>query len=296
MPFLFTCPHCGLETNVAERFAGQTGLCAGCNKSITVSKPAESLQPAPQHGLSYLGVIALVVVVLCGVFSVGALGVMKIVMPATQAAQDRARRAICANNLKQIGVAMLAYHDAYRAFPPAYVTDKSGKPTHSWRVLLLPFLQESGRYQKYLFAEPWDGPNNSSLASDMPDIYRCPDDRGSANTPSYAMIVGPGMLSDGPHTTDLSHIRDGASNTILLIETAGAPFNWLTPADLSLASLNLQTANPSGKMIRSNHSGVFVLFCDGTVRALPASVKPGELKALATPSAGDAAPKLPVPK
>src|SRR5262249_42952585 len=79
-----------------------------------------------------------------------------------------ARRSQCKNNLKQIGLAMFNYHDAYGCFPPAYIADADGRPMHSWRVLLLPFLDEAARYRKYRFDEPWDGPNNSELATSVP--------------------------------------------------------------------------------------------------------------------------------
>src|SRR5262249_40592874 len=82
----------------------------------------------------------------------------------------------CSGHFTTIAVAMDQYHQWYGHFPPAYRTDASGKPAHSWRVLLLEFLDHE-LYAKYRFDEPWDGPNNRKLESRMPSYYACPADR-----------------------------------------------------------------------------------------------------------------------
>src|SRR5207248_2869881 len=74
--------------------------------------------------------------------------------------EARASQCLC---IKQIGLALLNYHDTYGSFPPAYVADATGKPIHSWRVLILPFMEQSSLYNAYSMAEPWDGPNNRKL-------------------------------------------------------------------------------------------------------------------------------------
>lgn len=79
-------------------------------------------------------------------------------------AREAARRAQCSNNLKQIAFSLHSYHDRYGCFPPAYIADEEGKPMHSWRVLILPFIEEQALYDRYAFTEPWDGPSNRRLA------------------------------------------------------------------------------------------------------------------------------------
>ena len=69
------------------------------------------------------------------------------------------------NNLRQIALALQSYHQANGCFPPAYVADKNGKPMHSWRVLILPYLGFDDLYKAYDFTEPWDGPNNKKTES-----------------------------------------------------------------------------------------------------------------------------------
>ena len=95
-------------------------------------------------------------------------------------AREAGRRPKCGNNLKQIGLAMANYCNAYGRFPPAVIADASGRPMHSWRLLLLPFLlsEEKALYSSYNFDQPWDGPDNIRLADRMPAVYRCPSDKG----------------------------------------------------------------------------------------------------------------------
>ena len=99
---------------------------------------------------------------------------------------------------------MHEYQQKYGCFPPAFIPDENGKPKHSWRMLILPFLGKDGLYKKYRFDEPWNGPHNKELAARMPAVYRCPTyadflgDETTSSLTSYAMIVGPHAVSDGP--------------------------------------------------------------------------------------------------
>ena len=83
----------------------------------------------------------------------------------------RALRAQCANNLKQIAMALHNYAADYQALPPAFVADATGKPMHSWRVLILPYLEQQALYAQYNLSEPWDGPNNIQLLDKVPSYF-----------------------------------------------------------------------------------------------------------------------------
>src|SRR5437588_6801844 len=99
-----------------------------------------------------------------------------LLLPAVQAAREAARRAQCTNNLKQIGLAMHNYHSSNNCFPPAFTTDRDGKPLLSWRVLLLPYLECSSLYANFHLDEPWDSPHNRPLVNQMPSVFACPSD------------------------------------------------------------------------------------------------------------------------
>ncbi|MDZ7616266.1 MAG: DUF1559 domain-containing protein [Patescibacteria group bacterium] len=71
----------------------------------------------------------------------------------------------CTNNLKQVALGLLNYHGRYRVFPPAHLADGDGRPMHSWRVLILPFLEREDIYSQYRFDEPWDGPIHCALTA-----------------------------------------------------------------------------------------------------------------------------------
>jgi hypothetical protein len=268
MPISFTCPHCGTTTDVAEQYAGQSGPCARCGKLINIpgAPPMDAgySGPPPRSGVPIWAVLLIVAAV-----SVPVLGICAgLLLPAVQAARAAAQRVSCMNNLKQIGLAMHNYASVYGSFPPAYIADKNGRPMHSWRVLLLPYLEENALYRQYDFKEPWDGPRNSSLAAITAKVYVCPSDP-SMNTSqtSYLMLTGPGCISSGANSTKPGQFANGLSKTIMVIECANSGVNWMEPRDCDAVTFHAKSPHPM------NYN---VLFGDGSVRAVPE----GELKVL----------------
>ncbi|NLF68416.1 MAG: DUF1559 domain-containing protein [Candidatus Anammoximicrobium sp.] len=163
---------------------------------------------------------------------------ISLLLPAVQTARESARRAQCANNLKQLAYALHNYHSDHGVFPPAFVPDRDGRPTHSWRVLLLPYVEEKSRYDKYNFNEPWDGPNNSRLLNPVPWVYACPSDRravrGTSLWTSYVAVVGPRTAWPGASARKMSEITDGTASTILVMEDQSTNIPWMDPRDLTL--------------------------------------------------------------
>src|SRR5262245_36536395 len=112
----------------------------------------EPAEPKPRKWWpNLLGCLGIIVIL-------GFLAALFLLMPRTS--REAFRRVICANNLKQIGVALHSYHDKYGSLPPAYTVDASGKRLHSWRTLILPFLEGDDLYQKIDLTKPWDDPAN----------------------------------------------------------------------------------------------------------------------------------------
>ncbi len=218
----------------------------------------------------------------------GALGstvvlLVALLLPAVQAAREAARRSQCVNNLKQIGLAMHNYHSTWDCFPPAAITDENGKPLLSWRVAILPYLEQSSLYQQFHQDEPWDSPHNLPLASMMPMVYRCPSNPliGPDETP-YQVIVGPKtMFRADFKPVKITDITDGTSNTIMAAE-ARRSVTWTAPDD----TVHDPTVPMSG--LGSLHPGGFnTLFADGSVRFIKMSIASTVLDALFTRNGGE---------
>ena len=88
---------------------------------------------------------------------------------------EPANRSQSFNNIKQIMLAMhnFASQDKSQAFPPAFIA-KDGKPLLSWRVAMLPYLDQKNLYAKFHLDEPWDSEHNKALIATMPGTYRSP--------------------------------------------------------------------------------------------------------------------------
>jgi prepilin-type processing-associated H-X9-DG protein len=248
--------------------------------------------PPPKHPKASSGtpIMVVLIVLVVGFFGCGGV-LIALLLPAVQAAREASRRMACANNLKQIGLALHNYHDTYKTFPPAYIADADGKPMHSWRVLILPFIESSHVYQQYDFNEPWNGPNNSQLAHMMPAVYRCPTDPViTTNTTAYLAISGKGSVFNDGQGSSIMNITDGASNTILVTEVAGSTVHWMEPRDLDLNTMQMAiNATEDGTTISSHHpGGAQVIFADGAVRFLADSLDPNTLRLLLQKDDGQA--------
>jgi hypothetical protein len=149
-------------------------------------------------------------------------------------AKDAARRAYSQNSLKQLGIAMHNYHSTYGRLPPFAIADKDGRPLLSWRVALLPFLEQGPLYRKFKLDEPWDGPNNKKLLPLMPRLFEIPGVKtDDPDATFYQVFVGPGAAfePDLRKKVRFADITDGTANTLLIVDAAEA-VPWTKPQDL----------------------------------------------------------------
>ena len=112
----------------------------------------------------------LLVVIVIIIVIIGTL--IALLLPVVRTLREAARRMTCSGQLKQIAVALHSYHDTYHSFPPAYTVDEDGYPLHSWRVLLLPFLEENDLYKKIRLDEPWNSEHNRQFHRVQISRYR----------------------------------------------------------------------------------------------------------------------------
>jgi hypothetical protein len=206
---------------------------------------------------------------------------------------QRLERIQCSLQLHKIGLALRSYHDRYGRFPPAYVVDTSGQPMHSWRVLLLPFLEREDLYKQLRLDEPWNSPHNRAVLDgdrQARTLFSCPCDPDGGDTPaqaSYSMIVGRGTISDGKTAVRLQDMKDGGHETILLAESTRSRIHWAEPRDLPFAEMSFRVNDREYPAIRSCHAGgAHILLADGTVQFLSNRMDPKIVKGMATVAGG----------
>lgn len=187
-----------------------------------------------------------------------------------QAAGDLARYK---NSIKQILLAAHNYHDTHGSFPVSRDAFARNKGL-SWRVHLLPFLDQEALYRQFSLDEPWDGPTNKPLLETMPSAFQTP-----GAPPNHTGIVrfdGPGAFPPGESVT-LNSITDGTSITIFCtMVNAEAAVPWTQPVDYVY-----DTSQPAAKLLDINGTFAFGL-CDGSVITLSANMDLETLKNMIT--------------
>jgi beta-lactamase regulating signal transducer with metallopeptidase domain len=198
------------------------------------------------------------------------------------AARKGSQRQLSANNLKQLGLALHNFESAYRHLP---ATTRSQNPEHkhpvSWRVMILPFIEQGELFQQYRFDEPWDGPNNSKLLAKMPAVFRNPDDPKDSTLTSYVAISGDETIFRPDSPTSFREVSDGLSNTVMVVE-AKTSIPWMKPEDVIY--LRDKPLPSTGGIFEQ---GFHALFGDGSVRFLSESIDESLLRAMYTARGGE---------
>lgn len=188
--------------------------------------------------------------------------------------REHLRQSKCQNNLKQIGLALLTYANEHGTLPPAYTTDADGKPLHSWRTLILPYLEEATLFKKIDLTKPWDDPVNAAAAKAIVPVFECPSAAVERPRTTYFAVVTPNSCLRADSPRRLSDIKD-KSKAILVIEVdADHAVPWVQPVD---ADEQLFFATTQSE--RHSHPGIFhAVFADGHVEAISTETPPEELR------------------
>jgi beta-lactamase regulating signal transducer with metallopeptidase domain len=204
--------------------------------------------------------------------------------PEKKSAENQAGdRRLDMNNLKQI---MLANHnfaatDESKAFPPAYIA-KNGKPLLSWRVAVLPYLDQKNLYKEFHLDEPWDSDHNKALIAKMPATYKSPHSKLTDGRTVYLTPRGAVTTFPGETGVKLMQITDGLSNTIAVVEVdEDHAIPWTKPDDWQF-----DADHPKAGLAKE-FGGIMVAVDDGSVRLLPNDLDPALLKAMFTIAGGE---------
>jgi prepilin-type processing-associated H-X9-DG protein len=210
-----------------------------------------------------------------------------LLLPAVQAAREAARRSQCTNNEKQLMLAMHNYVSANDALPPPAILDKNGKPLLSWRVALLPYLEQQALYKEFHLDEAWDSPHNKPLIEKMPTLFTCPSRvNPEIGTTTYRVFTGKGTAFQGPKGLTFADVLDGLSNTLAVVESKEAVI-WTKPEELPFTGDGAAALALAG----SNHPGGFnVGMLDGAVRFMKNTILGDIFKAMLTYNGSEVIP------
>jgi len=198
----------------------------------------------------------------------------ELMKPAFDQARAAAEATKRRNTMKQFGLAFHNYHDVWLKFPGAG-SSADGKKGLSWRVHLLPYLDQANLYNQFKMDEPWDSPHNKALIDQMPDIFKS-EGVTEPNKTSYHVFTGPGSLFADDRAPGINMVTDGTSNTILAVEAGPDTAEiWTKPGGLDFDPKD--PVKGLGKVVGDTF---LILLCDGTVRFLPKTIPPTTLRKL----------------
>ncbi len=227
------------------------------NPYLSPNTTGEVLTPRPTS----LGNLALKAV---GVFAIIAL-LVALLLPARRTVPEAARRSLCGNHLKQIVLALQNYAADYDCLPPAYTVDPSGKPLHSWRTLLLPYLEQKQLFDQIDLSKPWDDPANS-VAYDRPlKFYICPSSTVSQEQTTYFAVTANGGCFLPTEPRKLSDITDSKDLTLMVVEVPEKhAVHWMSPNDAGDALVSKLSKTDK----RSHPNGAMAAFVSGRIAFL----------------------------
>lgn len=208
-------------------------------------------------------------------------------------------------NLTAIAAAVEKYRADKGHYPPPAIPGKDGKPALSWRVAILPYLDNAwmnsnpgdaairggakGLYEMFKLDEPWDGPNNKKLIHRLPSPYRAPwsvlsYNASAAGKTTVVAVVGKGAIFDPAKQVSDTGVRDGLSQTLLLLslEEPGQAVYWSKPADVALTADGKLA--PGGPDVTKRFAAVYA---DGSARTLPTGLDAKTFLGIVTRDGGE---------
>jgi hypothetical protein len=207
-----------------------------------------------------------------------------LLLPAVQAAREAARRNHSMNNMKNIMLAFHNHHDTKRGFPAHAIYNDEGKPLLSWRVQILPYIEQQELYAQFHLDEPWDSEHNKALIARMPEVYKNPNAKLDDGKTNYLAVVGKECFMDGTEKgVQIQHVTDGTSNTIAVVEAdLDKAVEWTKPDDFQF-----DPNNPTAGLGHVRPGGWIAGFVDGSVQFISSGIDPNIVKAMFTRGGGE---------
>lgn len=233
------------------------------------------------------------------------LGLVWLMTPTTSYPKDVAQANACSYHLKGVGIAIHGDAEAHDGLLMETVVRSHEKPPRTWRVELLPYLEQQPLRKQYEDNQTWDAPVNESIAQTPHHPYFCPnnvirtDDRNRSYTAFLACTGSTAFFptpTAGPRRQRrFDDIRDGISHTAMLVEACGQNVVWTEPRDLDVDTVplgvnlpGLRRGESAGLLSSHDPSGAAaVLTGDGAVRRLSADTEPEVLRAMLTIDGGE---------
>jgi hypothetical protein len=208
---------------------------------------------------------------------IAAAGVLvALLLPAVNAARAAARRTTSMYELRQLGLALMNYEAVHGRYPSAGGSDEE-RPGLSWRVHMLPYIEENQLYEQFHLDEPWDSEHNLQLVEQMPALFATPSRPAPPGQTYYQLVVGEGTAFNGGEGPRIRDFTDGTSNTVLLVEADDA-VTWTKPDDWEF-----DPDNPFRGLGHVQPGGIFLaVFCDVHAQAISLDADPDLVRALFT--------------
>jgi hypothetical protein len=193
---------------------------------------------------------------------------------------------VSTNNLKQIGIAMHNFHDVHKRFPAADGAGKDKKPKLSWRVHILPFVEQQALFNQFKLDEPWDSEHNKKLIDKMPKLYAAPGSKvAEKHMTNYVTVRGPNTMFPPGQAIRMAQIRDGTSNTAMVLEVDDEhAVIWTRPDDFEP-----DKDNPLKGVVGLRNRKFLVLMGDAAVLPLSDTLSKETIHAIFTRDGGEPA-------
>ena len=221
-------------------------------------------------------------------------GVIALLIPAVESAQQAARQMSSRNNLRTIGMAIVNYSDACQVLPQATIHNPQNVPLRSWRYAIIPFITNDPLYNLYDQSQPWNSAANDSLCRNnnyAEYIFARPGARNkNKHCTNFVVVTGPGTMFADQEWITLKDVTDDHATTIMLVVIDHSDILWYEPRDMRIDNMSFVINDPdrSRPCIGNRRMrGAIVGMADGSVKFLPQDTPPETLKAMLTIAGGE---------